>query len=160
MSLRFVDQYAVVDALSPRTPSSSTPDIVSLKNVVWFTAVIKVKNATTVTGSAITLKQSTSVAAGSEKALSFTKAFRNIDTAAADGLTEFTVSSDTFTTDSTDSKNLVYVIEVDPASLDTNNGFDCLRVGTGNATAAVLDVTYYLKLRSHAGASQPSAIID
>ena len=160
MGLRFVDQYAVVEGLAPRTPSSSTPDYVCLKNVAWMTAIIHVDNATTVTGSAITLKQATAVAGTSEKALGFAKAYRNIDTAASDALAEFTVTSDTFTTDATDNKNLLYVIEIDPTTLDTNNGFDCVRVGTGNATAAVLNVVYVLKMKAQDGPVAPSAIVD
>ena len=138
------EQVKFVTGLDSAVPSSSTPDYVSLKNFERFTAIILVKNATTVTGSAITLKQATAVAGTGEKALSFTTAYRNIDTAAGDVLSSFTVSSDTFTTDSTNSKNLMYVIEVDPASLDVANGFDCIRVGTGNATAATVTVLYAL----------------
>ena len=160
MSFRLLDGCTVVEGLAPRTPSTSTPDYVSLKNVLWCTVLIVVDNATTVTGSAITLKQATSVAGGSEKALSFSKAYRNIDTAAADQLAEFTVTSDTFTTDTTDNKNLIYVIEVDPSTLDTNNGFDCLRAGTANATAAVVGVYYILKMKDKKGVTCPVVITD
>jgi hypothetical protein len=161
MSFRLIpDHYAVVTGLAPITPSTSTPDYVSLKNVLRLTAVIVVDNGNTVTGSAITLKQATAVAGTSEKALAFSKAWRNIDSGAADGLTEFTVTSDTFTTDTTNAKNLVYVIDVDPASLDTNNGFDCVRVGTGDAANTVLSVLYLVQLRETGGSSQPSVIVD
>lgn len=138
------EQVKVVTGLLSTVPSTSTPDYVSLKNYERCMVLIQVKNATTVTGSAITLKQATSVAAGSEKALAFTKAYRNIDTADADALAEFAVTSNTFTTDSTNSKNLMYVIEVKGEDLDVNNGFDCIRVGTGDATAATVSVTYLL----------------
>lgn len=138
------EQVKIVEGLIPTVPSSSTPDYVSLKNYERCMVLIIQKNATTVTGSAITLKQATNVAAGSEKALSFTKAYRNVDTAAADILSEFTVASDTFTTQAVDSKNAMYVIEVKAEDLDVNNGFDCLRVGTGNATAATIGVYYFL----------------
>lgn len=138
------EQVKVVIGLDPIVPSTSTPDYVSLKNFERCMVLVLVKNATTVTGSAITLKQATAVAGTSEKALSFSKAWRNIDTAAADVLSEFAVSSDTFTTDSTNSKNLMYVMEVKAEDLDVNNGFDCLRAGTGNATAATVTVIYLL----------------
>lgn len=159
---RLVDKVKIVEGLAPVTPSSSVPDYVSLKNYNHLTAIITVKNATTVTGSAITVKQASAVAATGEKAVSFSKAWRNIDTAAADLLAEFTVSSDTFTTDSTNSKNLQYVIEVDADDLDMDNGFDCVRVGTGNATAAVLGVVYILSGCRYSGNvdALPSAIID
>lgn len=138
------EQVKIVEGLLSVVPSSSTPDYVSLKYYERIMILVQVKNATTVTGSAITLKQATAVAGTSEKALSFSKAWRNIDTGAADVLSEFTVSSDTFTTDSTNSKNLMYVMEVKAEDLDVNSGFDCIRAGTGNATAATVSVTYFL----------------
>lgn len=160
ISKRLVDSAKVVTGLDMTTPSSSTPDYVSLKGYTHFTAIIKCKNATTVTGSAITLKQATAVAGTSEKALAFTKVWANTDTGAADTLTETAVSSNTFTTDATNSKNLMYVIEVDAAELDVANGFDCIRVGTGNATATTVDVTYILSNPRYTGATPPAAITD
>lgn len=138
------EQVKFVEGLLGVVPSTSTPDYVSLKNWERCAVIILVKNATTVTGSAITLKQATSVGAGSEKPLAFTKAYRNIDTAAADALAAFDVSSNTFTTDSTNSKNLMYVVEVKAEDLDVNNGFDCIRAGTADATAATVTVLYAL----------------
>lgn len=152
------EQCKIVAGLCPITPSTSTPDYVSLKGYERLTVVIMVDNATTVTGSAITLKQATAVAGTSEKALSFTKAWRNVDIDAADGLTEFAVSSDTFTTDATNNKNLLYVMEVKAEDLDVNNGFDCVRAGTGNATAAVLSVLYILSGPKFG--TSASAIVD
>jgi len=157
---RLVDSAKLVTGLDSVVPSSSTPDYVSLKDYGHFTAVILVKNATTVTGSAITLKQASAVAGTGEKALAFTKVWANTDTGAADALTETAVSSNTFTTDATNSKNLMYVIEVDASELDMANGFDCIRVGTGNATAATVTVLYILSNPRYAGASMPSAIVD
>lgn len=148
-----------VTGLAPILPSTSTPDYISLKNVLRMTVVILVDNATTVTGSAITLKQATAVAGTGEKALSFDKMFANIDTDAGDTLTETAVVSDTFTTDSTNAKNLMYVIDITPEMLDLANNFDCVRVGTGNAVAAIVSVLYLCKMKSGA-ASPKSVIID
>lgn len=158
LNARFVEQAKIVAGLCPVTPSTSTPDYVSLKNYEKLTIVILVDNATTVTGSAITVKQATAVAGTSEKAVSFTTAYRNIDIDAADTLSSFTVSSDTFTTDATNNKNLLYVIEVTPDMLDLANGFDCVRAGTGNATAAVLSVLYILHGPKYS--TMPAAITD
>jgi len=160
--LRQIDKVKFVEGLAPQTPSSSTPDYVSLKHYKHLTVVIQAKNATTVTGSAITLKQATDVAATSEKALSFAKMWADTDTGAGDTLTETAVTSDTFTTGATNSKNYLYVIEVDASDLDADNGFDCVRLGTGNATASVLNVLYILSEPSYAGdvATLPSASID
>lgn len=157
---RLIDDLKFVTGLDSVVPSSSTPDYVKLNNHDHFTAVILVKNATTVTGSAITLKQATSAAAGGEKALAFTKMWANIDTGAGDTLTETAVTSNTFTTDSTNSKNLMYIIEVPASELDTANGFNWIRVGTGNATAATVTVLYLLSGSRYGGnvATMPTAI--
>lgn len=147
------EQVKPVLGLIGTVPSSSTPDYVSLKNYERCLVLILVKNATTVTGSAITLKQATSVAAGGEKPLAFTTAKRNIDLAADDSLSDFAVASNTFTTDATDSKNLMYLIDVKAEDLDVANGFDCIRAGTANATAATVTVLYLLY-----GAKVPTSV--
>ena len=155
-----VEQAKVVPCLLGTVPSTSTPTRVSLKNYGKVTFLVFVKNATTVTGSAITLKQSKTVAGGSEKAVSFARAHRNIDTAAGDTLAEFAVTSDTFTTDATNSKNLLYVLEVRPDDLDVDGGFDVVGVGTGDATAATVTVIALLWPARHGGALDASAITD
>ena len=153
------EKLAMITGLAPITPSTSTPDYVSLKGAIHFAAVILCDNATTVTGSAITLKQATTVAAGGEKALAFTKMWTNADTAAGDTLTETAVTANTFTTAAVDNKNMIYIIEVDPATLDKANNFDCIRVGTSDPTAQVLSVLYLVELK-HARALPLSQVID
>lgn len=155
-----IEQAKIVQALSPITPSSSTPDYVSMKGYEKLTAIISVNNATTVTGSAITLKQATSVGAGGEKPLAFTKMYANTDISASDALVETAVTSDTFTTAATDNLDTLYVIEVKADDLDINGGFDCVRVGTGNATAAVLSVVYILWPAKYGKSTPPTAITD
>lgn len=157
---RTVEVGKWVTGLAPFTPSTTTPDYVSLKNYNKLTVIILADNATTVTGSAITLKQATAVAGTGEKALAFTTQWANIDTAASDTLVETAVTSNTFTTDATDAKNLMYVIEVDAADLDVANSFDCVRVGTGDATASVLSVCYWAHDSRYAKATPPAAITD
>lgn len=158
----FIEQAKIVEGLFAIVPSTSTPDYVSLKNYHRLTILISVKNATTVTGSAITVKQATAVAGTGEKAVAFTTAYRNIDTGAAggDALAEFAVTSNTFTTDSTNSKNLMYVIEVTPDMLDVAGGFDCVRAGTGDATAATVAVYYILWPTKYGRSVPPAAITD
>lgn len=143
-NLPLFDQVKPIFALVNTVPSTSTPTRISMKDTERVSILILVKNATTVTGSAITLKQSTAVAGTGEKALSFTTAKRNTDLAAGNTFADFTVSSDTFTTDSTNSKNLAYLIEVKASDLDVTNNFDIIRVGTGDATAATVTVIYFV----------------
>lgn len=149
----------IVMALAPVTPSSASPAWVSLKGYQRAAVIILAANATTVTGSAIALAQATAVAGTGTKTLAFATAKRNIDTGASDTLVDFAVSSNTFTTDATNSKNLMYVIDVDPATLDVEGGFDCFRVTMGNATASVLSAHYVL-WTSRYGGKLPSAVVD
>lgn len=144
LNANLTEQVKIVEGLLGVVPSTSVPRYISLKNFERVLVLVSVKNATTVTGSAITLKQATSVGGSGEKPLGFSKALRNLDTAAADALAEFAVASNTFTTDNTNSKNLMYAIEVKAEDLDVNGGFDCIRAGTGDATAATVTVTYLL----------------
>ncbi len=146
-------------ALGGVVPSSSTPQYVSLKNFERACILILVNNATTVTGSAITLLQATDVSGTGEKAIPFTRARRNVDAAAGDLLASFDVTNSTFTTDATNSKRLVYAIEVNSDDLDIANGFDCFRVGTGNATAATVTVLYLLYPAKYGNAT-PTALAD
>lgn len=146
-----VEQLKPIPTLVNTVPSSSTPTRVSLKNYSKVTFLILVKNAATVTGSAITLKQSQDVSGTGEKAVSFARAFRNLDVAAGEDLAASAVTGDTFTTDATNSKNLLYAVEVRADDLDADGGFDCVRVGTGDATAATVTVLALLWPAKFAG---------
>ena len=159
MNAKLVESTKIVTGLAPITPSTSTPDYVSMKNYHHLTIIILADNATTVTGSAITVKQASDVAATGEKALTMANMWSNIDTGASDTLVKTAVTSDTFTTDLTNAKNLMYVIEIDASELDVANSFDCVRCGTGDAIASVLSVTYILS-RGYMGATPPAAITD
>jgi hypothetical protein len=163
LGLKLIDKAKVVFG-SPIIGALATTDgdcdYVSLKGFQRCSIVIAVDNATTVTGGAITLKQATSVAAGSEKALAFTKMYANTDTGASDTLVETAVTANTFTTDTTNNKNLLYVIEVSAADLDVSNGFDCIRVDSLLMANAVGAVMYILHDARYTGNLDTSAIID
>jgi hypothetical protein len=161
-TIKLAEACKIVTALAPVTPSSSTPRRISMKNYERCTIIINILNATTVTGSAITLLQATDIANANsdEKAVAFTQAWRNIDCAAGDTLTSFAVSSNTFTTDATNSKQLEYVIEVDSNDLDMANSFDCLRLGTANAVATTVAATYILRGARYKSATPPTAITN
>ncbi len=153
------EQCKIVQGLGPITPSSSTPDYVSLKNYARMSVIISVDNST-VTGSAITLKQASAVAGTGEKALGFAKYYANTDTAAGDTLTLTTATSNTFTTDTTNAKNLLYVIDIEASDLDVDGGFDCVRAGTANAANTVLDVVYVLYPPRYSSPAGVAAITD
>jgi hypothetical protein len=143
---QFVEQAVIAQTLSNTTPSSTTPRRVSMKGYHRATVIISALNATTVTGSAITLKQTTDIANANtdEKAVAFTSMYANTDVGASNVLVATAVSNNTFTTAAVNSKEMQYIIEVTPDMLDMNGGFDCLRVGTGNAVATTLNVEIIL----------------
>jgi hypothetical protein len=110
---------------------------VSLKNYKRCQIIITIADGTTVTGTAVTLKQATAIAGTNEKALAFTRMLSNVDYAASKTMVETAVTSSTFTTQAVNSKDSVYIIEVDAEDLDVAGGFDCLRVdATGHAATA------------------------
>ena len=129
---------------------------VSLKNYKRCQIIITIADGTTVTGTAVTLKQATAIAGTSEKALAFTRMLSNVDYAASKTMVETAVASSTFTTQAVNSKDSVYIIEVDAEDLDVAGGFDCLRVdATGHAATASrgCTVVYNLFGARYSGAS-------
>jgi hypothetical protein len=141
---RFVDKFKIVPALVGTVPAASAPKLVSLKGYNHFTAIIELKNLTGVTGSAITLAQSKTVAGANSKALGFDTVFVSADVANSVALTNTAVASNTFTTTNTANAVAYYVIEINANQLDTANGFDVINVATANAVNSTLNVTYIL----------------
>lgn len=146
MFMRLIDSVKFIVGANPAalTSTAGDGDYVSMKGYERLTIVVTVLNDTTVTGGAITLKQATTVAGGGEKPLAFTKMYQNTDTAAGEALTETAVTNNTFTTDATNSKGLLYVIEVASTDLDINNGFDCVRMDSASMANALGCVLYLM----------------
>lgn len=162
--LRLVDNRKLIVGFPAAVPSTSTSSFISLKNYNASSILIAVNNATTVTGSAISLTQATNVSGANAKALAFTKVFANLDTGASDLLVETVVSGNTFTTLLTNSKSALYVIEVSPSSLDIQNNFTSIRVALATGAACTISVIYALGGRSprYFGSvtDLPTALID
>jgi hypothetical protein len=155
------EQIQHVHAYGPTTPSTAVPDYISLKHVDAVEVVVQVLNASTVTGSAITLNQAQAVAATNAKALAFTTYYSCADPANTAVFTKATAASNTFTTANTNTATLIYRIPVDPSSLDRTNGFDCLQVGLANAVNATV-VAHYNVVNKYGGnaATVASVIAD
>jgi len=146
---RMDEQVHAVQATSlvALTGAGGDAAYVSLKNYRRVTVIIDILNGATVTGTAVTLKQATAVAGTSEKALAFTRMLANVDVGAGNApanYTETAVTSNTFTSNTTNSKRLRYIIEVDSESLDVANGFDCFRVDADSAVNSSGLVSYIL----------------
>ena len=158
VNARLDEQVQTVVAAAGLLLTSTLGDTtyVSMKNFARARITIVIADGTTVTGSAITLKQATAIAGTSEKALAFTRMLANTDYAASKTMVETAVTSNTFTTQTTNSKDSVYIIDVDASDLDIANGFDCFRVDcTGHAATASRGcaVIYDLYGAKYSGAS-------
>jgi len=141
LNARLDEQVSQIVAAAGLLLTSTLGDTtyVSLKNFRKLQIVISIADGTGVTGSTITLKQSTNVAnsLSNEKALGFTRMLSNVDYVASKVMNETAVVANTFTTQTTNSKDSLYIIEIDAEDLDLANGFDCVRVDcTGHAASA------------------------
>lgn len=146
-------------AFPSAVPSAAVLPWISLQYYERATVYVAVANATTVTGSAVALEQAEDVQGTSSKTLAFADMYANEDTDTADHQALTTVLSNTFTTEATDNRNLLYQIEIEKTDLDTANDFETFRVTLGNAVAATVTVVVMLWPPVTAGVI-PSAIVD
>lgn len=155
-----IEQAKIVSGFGPAGASTSTSDFVSMKGYDRCCVIISTLNSTTVTGSAVTLNQAVDVANTSGKALAFSTQYANVDTGATDTLVETAVTSNTFTTNTTNSKSLMNVIEVRATDLDVANGFDCFAVKLATSANTTHTVTFILYPAKYAKATPLTAIVD
>jgi hypothetical protein len=160
--LQLVDFAKVVVGCSAAalTGTAGDGDYVSLKGYSHVTVLLQVNNATTVTGGVVTLKQATAVAGTGEKELAFSLMYANTDVATSDTLVATAVTSNTFTTLTTNDRDLLYVIEIDAEQLDRDGGFDCVRVDVASMANAVGTVLYVLHGTRYAPPLATAAITD
>lgn len=164
---RAVDNLALVMAGGPVLLNTAGLDSarVSMKDYARIAFVIGVAPASGTDASAVTLKQSKTVAdsPSTEKALSFSKVYKCGAPGTSDTLVETTVTNDTFSTSAAAALEL-WVIEVNQDDLDTDNGFDCVRVrmsdpGSVSTPAFILAIGYDARFPSDVS-RKPSMIVD
>jgi hypothetical protein len=109
-----------------------------------MTVIIDVTNATTVNAGDVVLEQAQDASGTGARTLAFAKAWRALDVAADQSLGQFAVVSNTFKTDTTNSKRLRYVIDVDAAGLDSDGGFRFARCKVTNSANSVGQISYVL----------------
>ena len=140
MNARLDEQVLPVLAAIGLALTSTLGDCVyvSLKNFRKCQVIIGIADGTTVSaGATVTLLQAQAVAGTNAKPLVFTRMLANVDHAAARTMVETAVVSSTFTTQTVNSKDSLYIIDIDAEMLDAAGGFDCFRVDcTGHAAAA------------------------
>lgn len=163
---RIIDNTKIVLAgLGLLNSGGIAGDRFSMKNYSRVAVVIGLAPASGTDPSAVTLKQSKSVdnSPVTEKALAFSKMYKNGAPGTSDTLVETAVTSDTFSTSALAALEL-YVIEVDEQDLDIDNGFDCIRVdmtdpGSVSTPAFALYIGYEGKYLGGVDRT-PSAITD
>ncbi len=149
----------IVQLASPVTTNGGvTSDIISLKNAIRATIVVDLKQAV---GHAtlISLVQCTDVAGATNKAGPVSKIWANEDCAATDTLV---VKTDAATyTVTNDIKSKQVIIEVDPAALDGDNGYDCVYVTLADSSQATNFVSIDAFIReNYQQTTPPAAITD
>lgn len=158
---RLIDRYKFVNGFGPALPSTSVSSYVNLAEYNHLTILLDVENATTVTGSAITLTQAQDVSGTAAKALAFAVYFYNLDTVASDTILQGAAASNTFTTTAVNSKSGQYFIEINAADLDINNGFTTVKVNLATGVATTIGVDFLLSGARYGGnfAQFPSALV-
>lgn len=153
-----VQRTKLIWAAEPKSYSGAAmaDKYVSLKNYQWLTIYI-ITGAWAGGTAAVTLKQAQAIAGTGAKALNFDTQWN--DVAASGTLVKTAVVSNTF---NLGTALKLYVIEVDAASLDINNGFDCvtLAVASPGANADFYGVLYQLSDARFEEGTPPSAIVD
>lgn len=160
MNCGLSEKFKVVEALTPATDAAGrTGDYVSLKNAMKAIVLCQVAqgDANTVDFS---INQAEAVAGTNSKALGdHARIWVQQDCANNDTLALQTSLGDNFTTNA-GVKHKMVVFEVDPATLDTANGFDCITVITGASNVGNLTSAVYLLESTYPGATPPAAITD
>lgn len=143
---RLDEQVFIVQATAQAALTGAAGDAayVSMKGYERACVIIDVTNATTVTGGVVTLLQATAVAGTGAKELAFSRMLANVDVATSQVGTETAVTSNTFTTNTTNSRRLRYVLDIKSSDLDDNNGYDCFRVDVASMANATGQVTYLM----------------
>jgi hypothetical protein len=158
MRVTFAEDLKVIWGAEPKSYSglAMTAKWVSLKNYARLTIVITT-GAWAAGTAAVTLLQATAVAGTGSKALAIPAHWH--DEAASGALVKVATVSNTF---NLTTANRMYVVEVDPATLDIANGFDCvsLAVASPGANADFYSVAYYLSGARYAGQIPASPIVD
>jgi len=153
------DLIPVVGAAPATTNGGITASYISLKNAqkAWIVVVLKqaVGHAT-----AITPKQATAVAGtGAKNFEKDLEIWANEDVATSDALIQ-KAAAKSYTVANT-AKNKLVVFAIDPAKLDTANGFDCIGVSIADSGQATnLASVLYLVESRYPGATAASFATD
>ena len=150
--------YKIVDAIKPQAGAAITGDYISLKNANMAYVLVHVNQAAANT-MAITVEQASAVAGTSSKAITVVvPIWANEDCATSDTLVRQTDGVGFTTSAAQKIKQVVF--QIDPATLDIANGFDCITVKTGASNAGNITSAIYLVDSKYGQATPPTAITD
>ncbi len=164
----FAEGAQVVPAIMPvdLNDGANPGDWVSLKEFGRCTIAVLANNGTAANDITVTVNQATDVSGTGSKALPFER----IATKQATALTavgQYTeveqTASETYTDGTNGEDELLYLIDITPDMLDSDNDFDCVQVSLNQAGAAKIGCALYILTNPrHAGAPAdlPSAIAD
>ena len=154
------ENFKIVQGANPKTTNGGfTADYVSLKNVNKAFILVELTQAAA-HATLLTPKQATAVAGTGVKVLTNNcEILANEDTASADTLTRQTAAKNYTVT--ADIKNKTVIFEIDPATLDTANDFDCITITAADSSEATnfASVTYLLDMKYKEDVP-PAAITD
>lgn len=142
--MNLIEKAKVVSAFKPQAGGSAIAgDYISLKNAGHVTVLVHVNQANAATV-AITIEQAKAVAGTDSKAIANeVPIYLVADAATSDAWVAQTAAVSYTTTDTLKEKLVAF--EIDAASLDLANGFDCICVKAGASNAAnILSAQYIL----------------
>lgn len=136
-------EQAFIEALTPAADAAGRVGrYITLKNCAKAYVAVHI-NQGFATPPLISVLQATSVAgAGSKPIANVLPVFSNLDTTASDAVLR-RADAVNYTPDAA-LKGKIVIIEVNPALLDINNGFDCIAVSTGASNVANITAAQYI----------------
>lgn len=161
MTMNPIELMQTEVAIVPKdiTGAAQSGDYVSLKNYTGVVIVIQ-QGAWAGGTPAVTLHQAQDVAGTGEKVLSFTNRWTKVGLVTSGTFVKTAVVNDTFNLPAV--ANTMNKIFIESAELDTDNGFDCLRVGIASpgVNADLLEAHYDLYGARYPQAVMPDAKVD
>lgn len=160
MNINLPESFSLVSATNgPVTTNGGVTGVyVSLKNVVKAWLVLQFTQAA---GHATTpaIKQASAIAGTGVKTGPTSPVWANEDSSASDALVRKTAGASYAVTN--DIKKKMVVFEIDPATLDTNNGFDVAGFSIADSAQATNFVSgLWVLQQRYQQATPPSAIVD
>jgi hypothetical protein len=145
--MNLVENFQIVEAITPQAGGAITGDYISLKKCGHVTVLVSINQAAVDTV-AITIEQATNVSAGGSKPIAIEVPIWLVADCATSDLWVRQTDAVAYTTSATQKHKLV-AFEIDAEDLDRAGGFDCITVKTAASHATNITAAFYIcgKLR-------------